>query len=224
MHHRFSWKPDVGKKRFDLQLSQSGPQSLVSRPKGKLSPRYARPFKIVEKIGVVAYHLQLPEGARVHYVFHIGVLKPFHGTLPQSTPQLPPISHGRILQRQSVCLAPVFVVAPGTSWFSGMISLHPRPPGNPLRYFAMNIHHSSSRKSCLSMGGEMLCTYTRGRNTRPVAEKSDNGLMVYSSRDTTFSRGRAEAPQRLKFRIAVSLDCKSVVLFPICTEPCDCNR
>ena len=67
--------------------------------RGKLSPRYAGPFQIVERVGEVAYRLRLPEGARIHDVFHIGVLKPFKGTPPMSTPALPPLHNGRLLHR-----------------------------------------------------------------------------------------------------------------------------
>ena len=45
----------------------------------------------------MAYRLQLPEGARIHDVVHVGVLKPFRGTPPSSTPALPPLRHGRLL-------------------------------------------------------------------------------------------------------------------------------
>lgn len=46
----------------------------------------------------VAYRLQLPKGARIHDVFHVGVLKPLYGTPPTVPPPLPLMQHGRALQ------------------------------------------------------------------------------------------------------------------------------
>ena len=44
--------------------------------KGKLAPRYVGPFKIVERIGKVAYRLALPpELGNVHPTFHVSNLK-----------------------------------------------------------------------------------------------------------------------------------------------------
>ncbi|GJT81594.1 putative reverse transcriptase domain-containing protein, partial [Tanacetum coccineum] len=44
--------------------------------KGKLAPRFVRPFKITERIGLVAYRLRLPEELNgVHDTFHMSNLK-----------------------------------------------------------------------------------------------------------------------------------------------------
>ncbi|GJR56763.1 hypothetical protein Tco_1498925 [Tanacetum coccineum] len=44
--------------------------------RGKLNPRYIRPFKILKQIGLVAYKLELPEElSSVHSTFHISNLK-----------------------------------------------------------------------------------------------------------------------------------------------------
>ena len=44
----------------------------------KLSPRYIGPYRIVEKIGEVAYQLELPSYLdRIHYVFHVFMLRKY---------------------------------------------------------------------------------------------------------------------------------------------------
>ena len=44
--------------------------------RGKLAPRYIRPYKILERCGVAAYRLQLLDIlSAVHNVFHVSQLK-----------------------------------------------------------------------------------------------------------------------------------------------------
>ncbi|GJT97126.1 putative reverse transcriptase domain-containing protein [Tanacetum coccineum] len=46
------------------------------RKRGKLNPHYIRPFKIIAKVGTVAYRLELPEKLiRVHSTFYVSKLK-----------------------------------------------------------------------------------------------------------------------------------------------------
>ena len=44
--------------------------------RGKLSPRFIRPFKILERVGTIEYRLALPPSmSGVHEVFHVSMLQ-----------------------------------------------------------------------------------------------------------------------------------------------------
>ena len=46
--------------------------------RGKLSPRFIGPFKILERVGTVAYRLELPPSMTgVHKVFHVSMLRKY---------------------------------------------------------------------------------------------------------------------------------------------------
>lgn len=79
-----------------LRLLHRPVASLQVKGQGKLGPKYFGHFRILERIGGVAYRLDLPQGARIHDVFHVGLLKPFYGEPPTQPPPLPRLHHGRV--------------------------------------------------------------------------------------------------------------------------------
>ncbi|XP_059295557.1 uncharacterized protein LOC132048893 [Lycium ferocissimum] len=69
----------------DHVLLKISPMKGVIRfgKRGKLSPRYIRPFEILDRVGDVAYQLVLQPGlASAHPVFHVSMLKKYHADSP----------------------------------------------------------------------------------------------------------------------------------------------
>ncbi|XP_022893947.1 uncharacterized protein LOC111408417 [Olea europaea var. sylvestris] len=69
-----------------VQMTSKNVKLLKEKLKGvlrfgkqrKLSPRYIRPYEIIERIGPVAYQLDLPtELSRIHDVFHVSMLRKY---------------------------------------------------------------------------------------------------------------------------------------------------
>ncbi|CAK8570978.1 unnamed protein product [Lathyrus sativus] len=94
-HSRKLMQIQSNKKRSDISFSEGDPVLLRLQPyrqvtvqrrvSHKLSKRCYGPFKILRRIGKVAYHLDLPSTSRIHPVFHVSQLRKFYDMDPPSS-------------------------------------------------------------------------------------------------------------------------------------------
>nr|GFA99473.1 reverse transcriptase domain-containing protein [Tanacetum cinerariifolium] len=73
----------------DMVMLKVSPWKGVVRfgKRGKLNPRYVIPFKVLAKVGDVAYRLELPqELGRVHHTFYVSNLKKCYANEPLAMP------------------------------------------------------------------------------------------------------------------------------------------
>jgi hypothetical protein len=72
--HRSERSSELGDWVF-LRLQPYKQMSLKQDKKdNKLSPNYYGPYKVLQKIGTMAYKLEFPASSRVHPVFHVSCL------------------------------------------------------------------------------------------------------------------------------------------------------
>ena len=56
---------------------------LPAYSRRKLAPRWLGPFAILQKMGEMAYELQLPAHMKIHPVFHVALLRRWKGPPPE---------------------------------------------------------------------------------------------------------------------------------------------
>jgi len=89
-----------------VKLQPYRQHSMALRKNQKLGMRFFGPFKVIQRIGQVAYKLQLPEDTRIHPVFHVSILKKCEGDPTDRDVVLPlplkSIEEGPYLQPKTV--------------------------------------------------------------------------------------------------------------------------
>ena len=96
--------------RVYLKLQPYRQGSIADRSFRKLRHKYYGLYEIIAKVGAVAYRLALPEGTKIHNVFHVSQLKDGNKVPSDVTPSLPPFTvdgelhyyPARILKRRSI--------------------------------------------------------------------------------------------------------------------------
>ncbi|KAL0400343.1 UNVERIFIED_CONTAM: hypothetical protein Sradi_2377600 [Sesamum radiatum] len=139
-----------------LRLQPYRQQSVQRRSSHKLAKWYFGPFRVLRRIGAVAYELGLP-CTRIHTVIHVLLLKPFHGP--------PPDNCGSLLPETTFPLdgrCGFLDDAPGRrplsrkSWFSGRGRKRPTHLGSHCRISAWPILILTLRARSNSKGRVMI--------------------------------------------------------------------
>lgn len=87
-----------------LRLQPYKQQFVAYRDSHKLSPRFFGPFKIIQRVGEVAYRLDLLVGSSIHLVFHVFCLKAKLGYKTVPLALLPFVNSQGVLASETVAI------------------------------------------------------------------------------------------------------------------------
>ncbi|GJS97870.1 retrotransposable element Tf2 [Tanacetum coccineum] len=98
-------------KKFDcgdwvfLKLQPHRQVSLKQGKQNKLSPKLFGPFKVIQRIGEMAYKLEVPSNSQIHNVFHVSKLKKCrHPSPDQACGNLPPCNQSGVFLVKPVAI------------------------------------------------------------------------------------------------------------------------
>ncbi|KAL0420432.1 UNVERIFIED_CONTAM: hypothetical protein Slati_3066100 [Sesamum latifolium] len=74
------WQTILQRLKTNLQRVQQSFSATRLGSSRKLANHYFGPFRILRRIGAMAYELELPPAARIHPVFRVSLLKPCYGS------------------------------------------------------------------------------------------------------------------------------------------------
>ena len=74
-----------------LRLQPYPQSTLKQKGAEKLKPYFYGPYRVIHRVGQVAYELELHKGSKIHNVFHVSCLKKALGQHVTATEELPPI-------------------------------------------------------------------------------------------------------------------------------------
>ncbi|KAH9735938.1 hypothetical protein KPL71_017914 [Citrus sinensis] len=87
-----------------LRLQPFKQASLALRKNRKLAPKFYGPYKVLQRIGQVAYKLELPSHSKIHPVFHVSCLKKKLGAANVQQTELPTIQEDGRMQLEPLAL------------------------------------------------------------------------------------------------------------------------
>ncbi|GJR42477.1 putative nucleotidyltransferase, ribonuclease H [Tanacetum coccineum] len=73
------WHEQADLARASLDKATKKMKKWADKRGDTSSSRYKGPFPVIGRVGKVSYRVQLPPKLKIHPVFHVGFLKPYHG-------------------------------------------------------------------------------------------------------------------------------------------------